>query len=471
MIEKLYPLDLKPGLVNNGTKSQSQNRWYTGNLARFYQGTIRPVGGWVKRTLTGATINAVPRGAVSWTTPTGTGIIVCGGGSGLYQISGSVVTDLTPAIIAAAPGTDYYYQLTTFGTYLIGVYGFTRLLVFWDPSVGGIALKGQTQWPSGPASANAVVTTPERFLVVLGDTTGQHLRWPSQQTVTDWTPSAINTAGDFTLETQGMLVCGQKTRGQTLLWTTTDVWTMTYIGGDLIYSFARVGDNCGIVGIFAAVVLDTKAYWMGYGQFFSFDGYVKPIACEVSDYVFGSLNLTYAFKIWTLANPQYGEITWFYPSGSSIEVDRYVTYNYQEEHWSFGTLVRTTGVTRQAGATSPVPVMFGADGSVYDHETGDARTGQTVFLESGPMTLGDGDNVMRMQRIVPDDKTQGDVSASLYTSMYPDSAETLNGPYTLASPTSIRLTARLVRLRLTEAVATAWRVGTVRIGAIVGGRR
>jgi hypothetical protein len=115
--------------------------------------------------------------------------------------------------------------------------------------------------------------------------------------------------------------------------------------------------------------------------------------------------------------------------------------------------------------------MIDSSGNVYDHETGSTRTGQTVYLESGPMEIGEGDQVMRVQRIVPDDRTAGDVSASLYTSLHPNDSETLNGPYTLASPTSVRLTARQVRLRITEVVATTWRVGMIRLGAIASGRR
>lgn len=295
--------------------------------------------------------------------------------------------------------------------------------------------------------------------------------WASQETISVWGPLATNTAGSFDLATDGVLMCGKATRGQTLLWTTTDLWAMTYIGGDLVYAFARVGNNCGIISQHAAVVLDTAAHWMGFGKFFLYNGYVATNPCEVSDYVFGNFNNAQASKVWALANPLFGEVTWHYPSAAATECDSYVTYNYLEDHWSFGVLARSCGVTQQAGAVPPVPVLIGADGRIYDHETGNARTGASVFLESGPAQMGEGDTVMRLQRIVPDDKTQGDVQISLYTSMYPNAAETLNGPYTLTSPTSIRLTARQVRIRLQEAVATAWRVGVIRIGAIAGGRR
>ncbi len=242
------------------------------------------------------------------------------------------------------------------------------------------------------------------------------------------------------------------------------------IGGSLIYAFQRVGNNCGIRSQQAAVVLDTGAYWMGTNGFFCYDGFVRPIPCDVHDKVFGAMAAGDAYKVWALANPMFNEVTWFYPTTSG-QCDSYVTYNYLEHHWSFGTLQRSAGITMQAGTSTGTPLMMTSSGALYDHETGEARTGQTVFLESGPIEIGDGDHVMRVQRILPDDATAGDVSAYVYTAMHPNDAETLNGPYTLGSPTSVRLTARQVRLRLVESVAAAWRVGVVRLGVVLGGRR
>jgi hypothetical protein len=469
MAEKLFPLDFPPGLVNNGTPSAARNRWHIGNCVRFFEGRIQPIGGWVQRTTTGATIPAVPSAAISFTKASGTNVIVVGAGNGAYTVTGTTVASITPASLSGAADATVYWQFEMFGSYVIGSY--IGLLIYWDPaSVDPVKFSSSGVYGTIPTNNGvAMLTTPERFLVVLSRE--QDVYWASQESLTDWTPSSTNTAGDFRLETQGKLKAGKAARGQTLLWTTVDLWTMTYIGGDLIYSFQKAGDNCGIVSTLGGVVVDTMALWMGQGAFFAYDGFVRKIPCEVSDYVFGSMNLAYAFKIWALANPRFSEVTWFYPSASAVEVDRYVTYNYQEHHWSVGTLARSAGVSQQAGAASPVPVLFDATGAVYDHETGNARTGQTVYLESGPMQMGEGDNVVRIQRVIPDDLTAGDVTASLYTSLYPNSTETLNGPYTLDSPTSVRLTAREVRLRLTEAVASAWRVGTVRLGAILGGLR
>ncbi len=302
----------------------------------------------------------------------------------------------------------------------------------------------------------------------------RRIYWPTQSTVTDFNPTADNTAGSFDLATDGDLMCGHAARGQTFLWTTTDMWTATWVGGDFIYGFERVGTNCGIISQHAAVVLDTGACWMGIGRFYKFDGFVSPIDCEVADFVFNDFNYEAKDKVWSFANPQYGEITWFYPDADSEITNRYVTYNYQEKHWSFGGFSDTTrvcGVQKQAGATTPVPVLIDSDGNIYDHETGDDRGDDAVYLESGPMQIGEGDNVVRVQRIIPDDKTLGDVEASMYTSFFPDETETLRGPFTLRKQTSVRFTARQMRLRIEEVLETAWRVGVIRLGVIIGGRR
>jgi hypothetical protein len=246
---------------------------------------------------------------------------------------------------------------------------------------------------------------------------------------------------------------------------------MQYIGGQFVYRFDQIGNKCGIISTNAVVVTDTAAFWMGENGFYAHDGFVKPLPCDVHDYVFGSLNRTYAHYIWAVENPTFGEITWFYPHAGQTEISRYVTYNYRENHWVTGTLSRTTGIASQPG-TTVFPVMCNASGVVFNHETAYARNSEgTPSLESGPMELGNGDHLVSLQKVVPDDKTVGDVSLTVYTAPNPDTTETEHGPYTLTAQTSIRLKARQIRVKLTEAVATGWRVGTVRLGVLQSSRR
>lgn len=480
-VDNLLPLKLPPGMRNTGTVYQSKGRWYTGNLVRFFQDTIQPIGGWVARQVSGATMAGVPRAMVSYRRNDDTQIIVIGTTRGLYAISGSVVYDITPAAVVSTV-TARVWQLDVFGAYLVAVDltapSTAGGAYYWTGDTAVVAAVLAPFSGSNPTLALSVVTTPERFLTVLGakytsagwsstgvESQSRMVTWATQEggfTGSEWVPGAANTAGDFTLTTDGALVCGRRTRGGTLLWTTTDLWMMTYIGGSFIYRFDQAGNKCGIISSRAVIVTDAASYWMGINGFYSYDGFVKPLPCDVYDYVFGSLNRTYAHYIWAVEHPTFGEVTWFYPHAAQTEITRYVTYNYREQHWVTGSLGRTAGMTSQPG-TAVYPVMCDASRVIYNHETGYFRYPSAApYLESGPIEIGGGDRWMSVQRIIPDDRTLGDVSMSIYTAPNPDTAETANGPYTLTAETSVRLMARQVRLKITEVAPSDDAVWTAR---------
>jgi hypothetical protein len=367
MLEKLLSLDLPPGFVNNGTKYLAKGRWYTGSLVRFRGKVLQPIGGWVARTFDTGTISGVPRACVPWLADTAFNPIAdvtksfvgVGTTAGLYYVyagtgfaSGDFwnVSDITPAVFGSNASNTWY--LESFGKYLIAIAN-GNAIYFWDPATSGHAVASNTAGAfgvGGPNVATAAVTTPERFLFLLGGlisasppgtfsvagSARRTIKWASQESVTDWTPSSTNTAGDFELQTQGVPIAGAAGRGETLIWTTADLWRAVYIGGTLVYSFAKVSDFCGIVSQHAATVIDGIAFWMGDRKFFRYDGIVRNVPCAVEDYVFGNFNQTYAYKVWCLANPQFNEVSWFYPSGGSSEIDSYVTYDYVQDHWTFG---------------------------------------------------------------------------------------------------------------------------------------
>lgn len=493
------------------------------------EGALRPVGGWVKVTdINGADVQATgfPRGAVAWRKNDATawiGVGTTGPTSKLYAYSSGVLTDITPAglTIGNADGSQFSgglgyglggygivpygggggglgvidadsWSLDTFGEILLACLTADGKLYSSTPTAQA------TQITNSPTGCRALVVTPERFLFALGVSTDPRLvQWADQQTLTTWTPTATNQAGNFPLQTGGRLVAGRRMDRETLLFTDADVWSAVYIGGKLIYSFTRRGDNCGLLGPQAVAIADGVAYWMGDGRFFSYAGAVRAIPCEVSDYVFGDLNRIQRAKITAYGNPLFGEVTWHYPSASQSgrENDRYVTFNYAGGYWTTGNLGRASGVSPSVFST---PQLWDTDGRLYSHETGQDRAGQIAFVESGPLELGNGDRVIRLQSLLPDERTVGSVLATFFGRFQPEGSESTFGPYQLASKTDVRLTARQIRLKLSEnniitglkadqMVLTAdqntmtadtgpgggvdWRVGTFRLGGLPGGYR
>ncbi len=492
MIENNLQIQLPPGFMGNGTIYQAAGRWRAGNYVRFHEGTVRPIGGWQLLPLTGATILGLAQAAVSWQGPDGTPWLAVGTTNGLYVIDeNNVVYDITPSAITAAP---HNWQLSTYGSNLIAV---NTLLgdqdisaintYFWDTTSTGTAAAIIGSTSLVPRGVYATFTTPELFLVCLRgeDPTGFPARggigtaysehrvyWPTQETLTDFLATTTNTAGDFDLQTKGRLMAGIGTKGESLILSDIDAWKMIFIGGALVYSFIKAGDNCGVVSKFAHVALDQGVFWMGRGKFFLYDGFVQSIPCEVSDAVFGDFNEQCANTVWAVPNPRYNEITWFYPSAGAQSPDRYVTYNFVENHWVNGQMTRSAGVQQRFTSDvidAPIPVWFD-NTQPYQHEQGFEHDG-LAFVESGPVQAGAGDRLMRIQGVLPDDRNIGDVQLRLYTSMSPDDAEKLNGPYSLTSLTSVRLTARQVRLRLEEVSADDWRVGYIRLGVLPVERR
>jgi hypothetical protein len=202
--------------------------------------------------------------------------------------------------------------------------------------------------------------------------------------------------------------------------------------------------------------------------FWIYDGFVKPIKCDVGDYIFKNLNFTQSSKVYCVHNSTFGEIWWFYPSSASNECDSYVTYNYRENHWAIGTLARTCGTDRGIFSN---PLLMSPDGYLYEHEVGFAYDGQTLFAESGPVELGAGDRLMTLTGLIPDEMTAGDVQVRFSTKLYPNATEYNYGPYSLNSPTSVRLTGRQVSVKIEGVDLTDWRVGVIRFDGKLGSMR
>jgi hypothetical protein len=161
-------------------------------------------------------------------------------------------------------------------------------------------------------------------------------------------------------------------------------------------------------------------------------------------------------------------VWFFYPSASSQENNRYVIWNYAQNNWSIGSLGRSAGIDRGVFAN---PLMVSDDGFIYDHEIGMNHGTESVFAETGPVQIGQGDNILYINEMIPDERNQGEVTATFSSRYYPNGDKQTYGPYTLTNPTSVRFNGRQIQMKVTATSNTDWRVGTQRLNAIPGGRR
>lgn len=503
----LISLTIPPGVYHNGTEYQAKGRWYDANLVRWFEGTMRPIGGWAVKKggipKVDLQVTGMARGAHSWRSTSNEPHYAIGTHTNLYVGTiGSALNDITPTLSPALAtgransttnigyGSSVYggeaygvarqpsgsvqdattWSLDNFGQILVAVQSDDGRILTWTPGSAGDAVLITPTGGTVPTGNQGIVVTQERFLLALGaDGLQNRVAWCDQEDLTYWDYTDIEKqAGYFDLQTPGRLQLGVPVRGQTLLLTSTDAHLAAYIGPPLVYSFDRIGSGCGVVSKNAAAVVDDQCIWMSNNGFWLYNGYVKPLPCEVSDYVFSNINTSQIAKVYAVTNTEFYEIWWFYPSGSSVENDSYVVWNYRENHWSVGQIARTAAIDT---GVVPFPMYVGADRYLYDHEFGWQYSGAHPYAKSGPVEIGDGEQIMMVRQIVPDESNLGDVQMRFASRFYPTSAEYTYGPYSLTNPTSVRFTGRQASFLIEGVSPSDWRVGVNRADAVPGGRR
>ena len=380
------------------------------------------------------------------------------------------------------------------------------------------------------ASRDMLVSTPDRHLVFFGTETtigdkatqdDMFIRFSSQENINDYTPTATNSAGTQRLAAGSRIMGATLGRNAIYIWSDTSLFTMRFVGTPFTFAYEQVGNNCGLIGMNAAVEVDGAAYWMSENGFFRYTGKLESMDCLVEDYVYDNLNTTSNQMVYAGINNLFGEITWFYPeSGSNVNTQS-VTYSYLDSTskrpiWfvnASSLFIRTTwqdsavfglphGTQYDAGTDSSFDVTGNTEGIsyYYEHETGvnQVRLGVTTAIPanitSGDYDItqkvirgaatnladlrGDGENIMRVSRIIPDFITQaGNTIVQLDLRDYPNETATSSslGPFTITSGTTkvdTRARARSIALTISNtAVDTNWKLGTFRLDIQAGGRR
>jgi len=493
----LLPLDIPAGVYKNGTDFQTSGRWNDANLVRWVDNAVRPVGGWVQKSQT-ATAD-ICRSIYAWSDNDLTRYIAAATSDSLYVYDQEGAQyDITPAGYSAGRasatantaygalnyGESLYgterldsnltlpattWALDNWGEYLVGCADTDGKLYEWQLDI--ITPTPAAVISNAPTDCRGLLVTEERFLMALGASGNpRKIAWSDREDNTTWTPADTNEAGDIELQTEGSIECALRTRDQAIILTTTDAHTATYIGPPFVYSIQRVGTGCGIISPKAATAFSQGVVWMGRQNFFIYTGgQVQKLPSDVYDHVFSDINRDYGSHVFSVNNSRFSEVWFFYPSSNSTENDRYVSWNYDTNAWSIGTLVRTAGVD-QGAFGNPIWVNP-SDKHLYEHEIGWAHDSYEVFIESGPVSIGSGDNVVVATELIPDELNQGAVEATFKTRFHPNDTEREYGPYDPTNPTSIRFTGRQVRMRLTATENTDWRVGRMRLDIKAGGRR
>ena len=378
-------------------------------------------------------------------------------------------------------------------------------IYYWDKSSGTSAraveistLAGSTNAPT--IAKKVIVSERDRHVLAFGcdseTASGTQdpllIRFASQESLTEWNALPTNTAGELRIGTGSEIVTAVQTKQQTLVITDVSVHALQFIGPPFTFGITEVGRNTTIISENAAVAVEESVYWMGYREFYVYNGRTQKLVCPVQDFVFSDLNRDQDTKIVAGQNSAYSEVWWFYPSSDATANDRYVVYNYEQNIWYYGTLARTAWVDR---GVLLYPIAASTDNYLYYQEFGlddgsqSPASGITSFIESSQVTIGDGDKFFFASRVIPDitfresTNETPQVNLTLKARRFPGTTynQTETSAVTQSASTpielftekaDIRLRGRSFALRLeSTATGVSWRLGTTRVDLRQDGRR
>ena len=327
-----------------------------------------------------------------------------------------------------------------------------------------------------PISGSARTGSIDPMLVAFSD----------QENELDFEPVITNTAGSVRLSSGSSIVGGVKARQEVVIFTDTSVYSMQFVGAPLTFALNLINEASGLIGPKAAITSSGGVFFMGYGNFYLYNGTVQELPCSVHNYVFGDINTGQAYKIQAFTNSEHNEVGWFYPSSSSDEIDRYVIYNTQQGVWYYGQLTRT--VWLDSGVESFPQATNG--GYLYQQEIGfdaDGSAMTNVYVESGDFDIGDGDRFTQISSIIPDikfiqDANSGSVNVVTKVRNYPGDSLTTEATSEVSSSTQkVNLRARgrqaVVRFESNDDatddgnLSIGWRLGETRMDVKTDGRR
>lgn len=303
-----------------------------------------------------------------------------------------------------------------------------------------------------------IVSDAQRFFLVFGCNSEDSvtldpmlIRWCSQESLVDWRSAPTNSAGSLRLSHGSEIITVQQQRQEILIWTDAALFSLQYLGAPLQWGTQILTDNISIVSPNAAIIASGVTFWMGIDKFYSYDGRVQTLRCDLKKYIFSDINRDQYTQIFAGTNEGFNEVWWFYCSAGSTQIDRYVIYNYAENQgagvWYYGSLGRTAW---SDSGLRPYPQAATYSYNVVNHELGvdNKETGTTTainaYIETSEFDIEDGHNLGFVYRIIPDITFVGSETASPQVTMtlipMMNSGSGYNSPQSVSGSSSAAVT-------------------------------
>lgn len=493
---------IPPGIFIGEGPASIPQRYSDGNLIRWQNGNLKPVGGWDR--ITPTPFSSIPRNFHVWLdennerhsaylcdakvyhefdanysdiTPEGfqSAIAVTGMGYGSGRFGmldyGKDDEDRGSGLGNADPRRRIRFSLDNWGQELIFSSSADGRVWVWDPTVGGDPAVAA----GAPNFVQCVICTEQHHLMTFGQGGfPNRIAWSGQGNRLDWDYTSVTgSAGFFDLEGGGYIMTAIKIPGAILIFTSTSVWIGRYIGAPYYYGFTKIAEECVPISAHGIAVAGAKVFWMGRQAFWQYEGgVVSPLNCTLGIEPFEGMHKQAAGRKVTAGfNGAFSEVWFFYPKNSDqpvidVENSNYVIYSFApgNEWWSVGA------IGRSFFGSSPLddylPVGGASDGNLFRHEVG-YKAGSNPRLEQvwvaiGTISFDDGEFNYQVNQCQVNSAVSPDATKFEFWGTY-----TRGGPRVLLNAVTPRpdgwldthFTAKDFTMRIIGTVDAAWSLG------------
>lgn len=271
---------------------------------------------------------------------------------------------------------------------------------------------------------------------------------------TNWTPGPTSTAFIGDIQGAGRLIAHSFIKDQVVMFTETAVYTMQYIGLPVIWLVQELTIADGIMSPKSVIQSNDAVMWFGHKDLWIYNGSILSQIPNntLKHWLYDNINMGKYYLSFARKVVGFREFWIHFPVGGSTEPDSYIIWNYEEGHFTNGTLTRTAAEISQ----NSLPTQWLANGScsgspsstIYRHEIGFSANGAnlTGFLQSNSAQIDEGDYLQQITRIIPSTQllpigatNSGQMlyQITVYTKEYDgDLIPRTFGPYTVTATTT-----------------------------------
>lgn len=387
---------------------------------------------------------------------------VTGGGSSV-----TIQEQISPGPCDFAPGEGFGG-----GLYGVGLYGVPKLFTnqFQYPRIWSVEKFGDDLmvcpgnggkvyvWNHSTANAPTILRNAptkalwifqsNNSLGVLGaDDVDNRVHMSDTGNATIWSTGPATNAYIDDIEDARLFVSQARARSINLLFGTGGVFAFQFAGKPDLWLTRRLMGNDGLIGPKARATIDDTVFFMGGADFYVFDGSelsrLPNNTCK--RYIFDNLNDNQKWKVFCRPVPEFNQVWWFFPTGTSNEPNEYVIYQWDNKSWTLGKMDRTAAEEpRFLDVSRPYMVNSQSEtveGSFYRHHIGDddADSAMTAYAETSYPPIGQGDVTFNVWQFEPDGTQTGNLDVTYYTKLRSQGTtdERTFGPFAVTQTTEL----------------------------------